>query len=222
MQAVALPKGILITGGLTSGRGSGTAGWSNSFHYQLYDPYAGTITPLIETNNPWHDHATMLLLPDGSVINMGGNRTDKVYFTDPLGVTCRAGQQCSSPQTRDAGVPVAQVYKPRYFFMGDRPVIETTAPPDKISYRQRFVVKVSGGSGKIGSVAMIQQHPVTHNHQWNRYVNLWFKEEDGGNLIVQAPAVPGLATPGNYLLFVVDEDGIPSTGELIHLNLDGV
>jgi hypothetical protein len=219
MQGVALPNGkVLITGGLTSGRGTGTGGWWNSFHYQLFDPYTGTITPLVETNNPLHDHATMVLLPDGSVINMGGNRTDKSYFTAPPAPdgSCEAGRQCSSQATQDAGVPVAQVFKPPYFFNGDRPDIKNA--PDKISYNDHFEIRVFKKSATIKSVAMIQQHPVTHNHQWNRYVDLWFKE-DGGELIVQAPAVPGLAPPGHYMVFVVNEEGVPSVGKHIQLKL---
>lgn len=217
-QAVALPDGtVLITGGVL-GRPDGNMGWRNSFHYQLFDPDTGTITALVETNIPWHDHATMVLLPDGSVINMGGNRTDKVFFTDPTGVTCRVGEQCSNQETRNAGVPVAQVYKPPYFYKGDRPDIERA--PDKVSYAERFEIRVSETSGKIESVNMIQQHPVTHNHQWNRRVDLWFNQTDDGELQIQAPRFRGVAPSGNYLLFVVDEHGIPSTGELIHLNVD--
>jgi hypothetical protein len=213
MQGVALPDGTVLVAGGVSGRPRGTTGWRNSFRYQRFDPSTGTVTPLVETNVPWHDHATMLLLPDGSVISMGGNRTDKVYFTDPLGVTCVAGQQCSSSQTRDAGVPVAQIYRPPYFFGGSRPVI--TRAPAELGYGERFEIRASA---KVAAVAMIQQHPVTHNHQWNRRVELWFRQEDGNRLEVQGPRFPGVAPPGNYLLFVVDEGGVPSTGELIHLD----
>jgi len=218
MQGVALPDGtVLITGGRTGGRGGPPGGWENSFHHQLFDPYTGKITPLIETNNPWHDHATMVLLPDGSVINMGGNRTDKVYFTappSPVG-SCQAGRQCSNQERRDAGVPVGQVFKPPYFYKGDRPDIKHA--PGEISYGERFEIQVSKKSGKVKSVAMIQQHPVTHNHQWNRRVELWFKQDDDREVEIQAPRFPGVAPPGNYLIFVVDENDVPSTGELIHL-----
>jgi hypothetical protein len=222
MQAVALPDGtVLITGG-SLGRGGPPDGWNNSFHYQLFNPNTGTVTPLVETNDPRHDHATMVLLPDGSVIAMGGNRTDKVYYTGggapPLPPLCTTGRQCSSQQTRNAGVPVAQVFKPSYFYKGDRPDIKRA--PDEIAYKERFQIRVSTKSGEIKSVAMIQQHPVTHNHQWNRRVELWFKQRDDGKVEIQAPRFPGVAPPGNYLLFVVDENGIPSTGELIHLNGD--
>jgi galactose oxidase len=79
---------------------------------------------------------------------------------------------------------------------------------------------VSGGSGKIGSVAIIRQDPQTHNWGWgNRYVKLWHKEIEGGRLIIQAPAVPGLAVPGYYMLFAVSEEGVPSVANLVQLRL---
>jgi hypothetical protein len=202
-NAVPLPTGrVLIFGGAVGRAECGESVWNNSFHYQLFDPGDGSITPLVETTVPRHDHATGLLLPDATVIAMGGNRTD--LANDP----CHPGL--------DIGVPVAQLYKPPYFFSADRPVIEWA--PRKISYRERFVVKASGGSGKIGSVAIIRQDPQTHNWGWgNRYVKLWHKEVDDGKLIIQAPAVPGLAVPGYYMLFAVSEDGVPSVAELVQL-----
>ena len=202
-NAVPLPTGrVLIFGGAVGRAQCGESVWDNSFHYQLFDPGDGSITPLVETTVPRHDHATGLLLPDATVIAMGGNRTD--LANDP----CHPGL--------DRGVPVAQLYKPPYLFSADRPVIEWA--PQHISYRERFVVKASGGAGKIGSVAIIRQDPQTHNWGWgNRYVKLWHKEVDGGKLIIQAPAVPGLAVPGYYMLFAVSEDGVPSVAELVQL-----
>jgi hypothetical protein len=209
--AMALPDGKVVLIGGSLGRGTPPGGWRNSFHYQMFDPSDGrfgSITPLVETNLPTHDHATRLLLPDASVIRMGGNRTDLAYFTGP---PCNAGAQCSNQETRNAGVPVAQIYKPAYFFKGDRPIIEKA--PGQISYAERFGVRVSGS---IKSVAMIQQHPTTHNHMWNRYVELWF-EEVHGEVTVQGPRFPGVAPPGRYLLFVVDDNGVPSVGEPVRI-----
>lgn len=201
-NAIVLPTGpdgkVVVVGGAL-GRGP----WGNSFHYQIFTPEWGTITAGPETTVPRHDHSTCALLPDVTIICMGGNRTD--LANDPS----EAGQ--------DIGVPVAQIYKPSYLFNGDRPVIEHAL--DKISYRRRFVVKASDGSDKIGSVGLSRIGPITHNWDWgNRYVKLWFKEVDGGKLIVQAPAAPGLAVPGYYMLFVISDKGVPSLAKLIHLN----
>jgi Domain of unknown function (DUF1929) len=202
-NAVPLPTGrVLIFGGVVGLAQCGESVWNNSFRYQIFDPGEGSITPLVETTVPRHEYATGLLLPDATVIAMGGNRTD--LANDP----CHPGL--------DKGVPVAQLYKLPYFFSADRPTIESA--PRKISYRERFVLKASGGSGKIGSVAIIRQDPQTHNWGWgNRYVKLWHEEVDDGKLVIQPPAVPGLAVPGYYMLFVVSEEGVPSIAELVQL-----
>ncbi|MFE3259219.1 galactose oxidase-like domain-containing protein [Nocardia sp. NPDC059229] len=41
-----------------------------------------------------------------------------------------------------------------------------------------------------------------------------------GALTVTLPSNPALAPPGWYLVVVVDTDGIPSTGQWLHLNPD--
>jgi hypothetical protein len=63
--------------------------------------------------------------------------------------------------------------------------------------------------------------PVTHNWDWgNRYVKLApdGKTTDGDRALkFKAPKEPGLAVPGDYMLFVVDDKGIPSVAKRVHL-----
>ena len=113
-------------------------------------------------------------------------------------------------------VPVTEFYRPPYFFKGPRPVIEKA--PHKLRYGKKFEARVSGG--EIGSVALIRTGPITHNWIWgNRYVSLPFKTDKHGRLQVTAPPLPGLAIAGDYLLFVVNKDGVPSEGKHIRLKL---
>src|SRR5207249_2748090 len=109
-------------------------------------------------------------------------------------------------------------YKPPYFFKGsDRPHIQEMPP--QIHYGQTFRLTVAGG--RIGSVALVRTGPVTHNWSWgNQYVSLPFTEESKGRLKVGAPPLPGLAIAGDYLLFVVSAEGVPSQGRHIFLNND--
>ena len=213
-SAVVLPTGkVLVMGGLQaraprcpSPAPSEPIPWiGNSFHYQLFDPDTGRITALVETNHPLHDHSTVALLPSAEVLAMGGNRTDLMNDACDL----------------ETGVPAMRVYKPAYFFTGQaRPVI--TKAPDTVSYRQRFVLRVAENSGPIASVAIIRPGPVTHNWDWgNRYVKLWFEHKDG-KVVVQAPALPGLAVPGYYMLFIVNQAGVPSVAKTIHLTPDEI
>jgi hypothetical protein len=200
-NAVVLPDGNVVIIGGRSGRGASVV---NNYQYQMFDPQSGEITPLVETTVARQDHSTALLLPDATVIAMGGNRTD--LSGDPTA----AG--------RNKGVPVAQVYYPPYLFQGVRPVIE--AAPTEIPYGSSFRIRVTGESesGQIGSVVMIRMGPVTHNWDWgNRFVSLGFVRGRRRRLIVTAPALPGLAVPGYYMLFAVSENGVPSVARVVHL-----
>lgn len=195
-NATVLPDGkVLISGGAT-GRGP----WNNSFHLQLYDPQTDTIEMLVDRKIAGHDHSTMALLPDGSVALLGGNATDLH----------------GDEQHLDLGIPVAQLFKPPYLFKGEaRPEIRDA--PEEISYHRRFNVQLSKETGIIHSVALIAFGPITHNWDWGkRYVKLWF-EQHKDKLLVQAPAFPGLAVPMHYMLFIVDEKGVPSEAKLIQL-----
>jgi hypothetical protein len=49
-------------------------------------------------------------------------------------------------------------------------------------------------------------------------VKLPFTSEKNGKLSITAPALPGLAIGGDYLLFVVSENGVPSKGKHVFLS----
>jgi hypothetical protein len=191
-NVVVLPDGKLLVVG---GRGSGV----NTLHYQMFDPADGSRTDLIESPVPRHDHSTALVVPNGGVWVMGGNRVQLI----PGG-------------NENLAVPVAEFYQPPYFFKGPRPVIEKA--PHRLRYGKTFKLRVSGG--EIGSIAILRTGPITHNWTWgNRYVDLPFKVHEHGRLDVVAPPLPGLAIAGDYLLFVVNKDGVPSEGKHIRLRL---
>ena len=131
-NAVVLPTGKVVIVGGSLGRGP----WENSFRLQLFDP-EDSIKPLVATKVPRHDHSTVALLADGSVIILGGNASDLA----------------NDPERTDAGVPNAQIYKPPYFFGGERPAIEKA--PEKLEYGHRFKVKISDeGAQEVGSVVL--------------------------------------------------------------------
>lgn len=200
-----LPDGkVLISGGVVEGRGP----WVNSFHLQLYDPQTDKIETLVDRKIAGHDHSTIALLPDGRVALLGGNATDLH----------------GDEQHIDLGIPVAQLFKPPYFFNkegGAQPRPEVTDAPEHITYHQRFNIKLSEGTENIKSVALIAFGPITHNWDWGkRYVKLWFQQQKD-KLLVQAPAFPGLAVPSHYMLFVVNDKGVPSVAKLVQLKGKG-
>lgn len=193
-HAVALADGTVLVLG-----GRGGSPTTNNLALQLFDPDTRRVTTVGTTPVPRHDHATALLLPDASVLIMGGNRVQLV------------------PGNPDAGLPVAEVYRPAYLFRGDRPVIKDA--PKKIDYGTRFDIKLKH-KVDVKQVTLVRTGAVTHNWDWgNRHVSLAFRQ-DGKELRVTAPALPGLAVPGDYMLFVLDDRGVPSKAEVVRLKLD--
>ncbi|MEX0732011.1 MAG: galactose oxidase early set domain-containing protein [Aquisalimonadaceae bacterium] len=195
-NAVILPDGkILVVGG--------RAGGVDNLRYQLYDPTDGSRSDLISSQIPRHDHSTLLVMPNAGVWVMGTNRTDLL-----------------PSEEEDLAVPVLEYYQPPYLFQGPRP--ELLQAPGKIQYQQKFQLRVSETAGEIGSVVLLRTGPITHNWSWgNQYVSLPFMRLPNGRLLVDAPPLPGLAVAGDYMLFVVDENGVPSDGKQIRLAFRG-
>jgi len=140
-------------------------------------------------------HSVALLLPDGSVFSGGGG--------------------APGPQTNLN----AEIYYPPYFFtnsgtVASRPTI--TSSPGPVSYDQTFTVGVKSAAG-IQRVTFIKTASVTHSFNFEqRFMELTFTPIAGG-LSVQAPSSMFLAPPGNYLLFVIDNQGVPSVAKIVRM-----
>jgi hypothetical protein len=91
--------------------------------------------------------------------------------------------------------------------------------PQRLTYKQAFSVKVDNAAA-IKTVSIYRTGFVTHAlHTDNRLVMLNFKQPgNGNNLVVDAPHLPAQAVPGDYMLFVVNQDGTPSVAKRIRLN----
>jgi hypothetical protein len=138
-------------------------------------------------------HSVALLLPDGSVLSGGGG--------------------APGPQTNLD----VEIYYPPYLFANSgafapRPTI--TSSPGRITYGQPFAVGVNSAAG-IQRVTFIKTASLTHSFNFEqRFMELTFTPNAGG-LSVQAPSSAALAPPGNYLLFVIDRQGVPSVAKII-------
>jgi hypothetical protein len=119
---------------------------------------------------------------------------------------------------------VGQLFFPPYLFKLDgsratRPII-TNAPED-ISYGGNFDISVGGNVSQISSVVMLRSDHNTHSlTTGDRYVKLSFKQKGAarkGEIRITAPKLPAQAVPGIYMLFVLDQAGVPSLAKRMYL-----
>lgn len=189
-NATILPDGTIFVSGGTSEAGfnSGTEG---VFKTELFDPVGGTWTEMASLTNKRVYHSTGFLLPDGRVAVSG----------------------------TDGDVSI-EIYSPPYLFDPDtdllaaRPTIGLDSSP--IQYGSSFDVGyTTPEETTIASVALIRLSSVTHAfNMGQRYVPLTFTVS-GATLTVDAPADANLAPPGYYMLFIVNDQGVPSVASFV-------
>jgi len=145
-------------------------------------------------NAPRLYHSEAILLPDARVMAYGG------------------GQFNSSTEPTDQ--LSAEFFAPPYLFKGPRPTI--TSAPTQLVYGQNFTVQTPNAA-QIASVSLIRFGAVTHAINMGQcFIPLTFTESGAGSLTVTAPANSNLAPPGNYMLFILDGNGIPSVAAIVH------
>lgn len=200
---------------LADGSVLATGGYENSseeffdlttavFAAELWDPATEQWDILAEMTVARMYHSTALLLPDGRVLSAGGG----------LCTPCKAKGYLEKN---------AEIFSPPYLFKKDgsgalapRPVINSPAP-SAIVYAQLFDVKTAEAPS-IEGVAMVALGAVTHStNMAQRYVPLEFSP-GAGKLQVLAPANGNIAPPGYYMLFILDDDGVPSVAKIVKIS----
>jgi hypothetical protein len=142
-------------------------------------------------------HSTALLLPDGRVMRGGKDgqfqRDPYKYYEHRL-----------------------ELFSPPYLSAGGRPQISSA--PGAGAYGENISVGCPN-AGRIARVAAIRAGAVTHNfHMDQRYVGLEIVNRTAGKLTVKLPPNSKVAPPGWYMLFVVNEDGVPSKARMIKIS----
>jgi len=168
---------------------------------EIYDPATNTWSLMAAATVPRLYHSTALLLPDGRVVAAGGN---------PEGGT-QVPWEPPDPQEEMR----VEVFSPPYLFKGPRPIIGTV--PEVWSYGQTVTI-TTPQAGAIRWASLISSGATTHSFDsGQRLVDLEITSRNTDSLDVTVTANHDLAPPGWYMLFLVDQQGIPSTANWIHL-----
>jgi len=92
-----------------------------------------------------------------------------------------------------------------------------SAVNDSFSFSSSFDISTASSSS-IESVALIRLGSVTHSTNFDqRYVPLDFTRPTGNSLRVKAPDDSNIAPAGYYMLFILDNDGVPSVAKIVKL-----
>jgi concanavalin A-like lectin/glucanase superfamily protein/galactose oxidase-like protein/Big-like domain-containing protein/purple acid phosphatase-like protein len=189
-----LPDGkVLATGGQ-----NGTDGVDETtgvLPVEMWDPDTNTWTTMASARRPRLYHSSALLMPDGRVLLAGG------------GAYGLANNEKSG-----------ELYSPPYLFKGPRPNV--TAAPDQVHYGQSFTVDTPDAS-RIQKVSFVRMGSVTHNVDMDqRFMNLSMTA-GSDSVSINGPANANLAPPGFYMVFLIDDQGVPSMGQIVQLEPNG-
>ena len=85
-----------------------------------------------------------------------------------------------------------------------------------VGYGQSFTI-VTPDASSIDSTVLIRPSATTHSKNMSqRYVPLAFTK-GANSLEAVAPSSNNIAPPGYYMLFIVDNDGVPSLAEYLRV-----
>ncbi|MEO7165514.1 MAG: galactose oxidase-like domain-containing protein [Chthoniobacterales bacterium] len=198
MNAVLLPSGkVLALGGSAISKDVSTA----SLAADLFDPVTENWSSAGVGTYPRLYHSVALLMPDATVWVAGSNPSRDLYEKH------------------------MEIYSPAYLFATDgngnaipaiRPVIRDA--PTEIGYGSAFRIRTPDAA-TIGSVVLARAGSTTHAFDMEqRLIGLSFNATASGKLTATAPPNGFIAPPGYYMLFILNQAGVPSVAKFVHLS----
>jgi Domain of unknown function (DUF1929)/PKD domain len=193
MNATILPNGkVIALGGSLNDEDTTTA----SLNADLYDPASNTFSSAGQNAFARLYHSNSLLLPDATVLFIGGNPARGTYEQH------------------------IEIYSPAYLFNPDgsfatRPSI-TGVPSTGIGYGSAFQVQTPDAAN-ISSVVLMRAGAPTHAFDMEQRLVVLSFTAGSGVLTVTAPPNGNIAPPGYYMLFVINAAGVPSVAQFVQL-----
>ncbi len=198
MNAVLLPTGkVLALGGSVIDEDPNTA----SLAADLFDPVTETWASAGVAVYPRLYHSCGLLLPDATIAVVGSNPA-KGTFDNHI-----------------------EIYSPAYLFAADQNgnVIPATRPtitsvPAELGYGNSFTISTPDAAN-IATAVLMKPGAPTHSFDFDqRVVGLSFSVTNSTTLTATAPPSGAIAPPGWYMVFLINQAGVPSVAKFLHLS----
>jgi hypothetical protein len=188
VNVITLPDGKVFVAGGTEDENQTIS----AFYSEMYDPETNAWTLMAPQDSARIYHSSSILLPDARVMWLGA-------YAD----------------TGDNKNPTAQVYSPPYLFAGPRPTVASA--PSSADYGASFDIGTPDAS-EIEKVVLIQPSATTHSaNMAQRYVELPFTQVNGSTLRATVPSNRNVAPPSYYMLFLVNDEGVPSEAPFVRI-----
>ena len=181
---------VFAVGGMTA---VDQSSHSASLAGEIWNPLTETWYTVASMRDARGYHSTAVLLPDARVLSAGGGREGS--GTDYL---------------------TGQIFSPPYLFKGPRPTIQSA--PSIVNYGSDITV-FTPDAQNISMVSLVNLTSVTHTLDMNqRFQELAFTK-NANSLTVTMPASASMAPPAYYMLFIVNDRGVPSVASMVRFPL---
>ena len=166
-----------------------------AYQATIWDPTTGLWSAAAIASKPRLYHSVALLLPDATVLTGGGGAPGPVTNLN------------------------AEIYYPPYLYLNDgsgqpapRPSIlsSPTVAPVGLSFQATV-----GPTDQISRVTFVRTGSTSHStNSDQRFLNLPFVQA-GQTVTATLPTDPTIVLPGNYMLFVFNQAGVPSISNIV-------
>jgi hypothetical protein len=165
--------------------------FSSMLPAEIYHPDTSTWTTVEAPSVPRVYHSGAMLMPDGSVLTVGGN------------------------PSRGVNELRLEVYRPSYLSL-PRPAIASA--PVSTTYGASIAI-TSQQASTIKWISLIRPSATTHScDSEQRLLDVPIASLNGTTLTGTITSNRNLAPPGYYMLFLTDTSGVPSTARWINLS----
>jgi hypothetical protein len=185
---------VFVTNGAAKGRADDNSGCRLASY--IFEPWNNVWLPMADSLRLRAYHSIALLLPDARVVVGGSTGHEFLDREDEFRL---------------------DVFTPPYLTRGPRPAI--AGAPQEVTLGEEFQIRVSGGSARrISDVALVRPGATTHsNNMDQRRIRLPILERAGNVIRSQAPSSSAVAPVGFYMLFVLNQFGVPSVATFVRL-----